>query len=89
MAEDDLIYDDVSDEPRILAAPTLVTHIEGKTGLTAVGGRHSISVMKKGHVYAWGANGELPTLIQGEVKGKKVVSAAAGGNFGVLLVEEG
>ncbi|KAL4938207.1 hypothetical protein BDV06DRAFT_226222 [Aspergillus oleicola] len=101
MSEDDLIYLADSDEPAILERPTLVSGIEGCIAKTSAGPSHSIAVTKRGVAYAWGSNGqfevgsprcecvELPSTVEGgELKGRRVVGAAAGNKFSVLLVEE-
>jgi regulator of chromosome condensation len=100
MSEDDLLFEDGSETPRILTKPTMVSGVESRVEKASVGWGHSILVSKSGTAYAWGSNGEyevkqprsdgleLPSAVQtSPLRGLRVVDAAAGRQFSVLLVE--
>lgn len=100
MSEDDLLFDEDSETPSILTKPTGVSRVDSRVEKASAGLGHSILVTQSGTAYAWGSNAEyevrqprsdgveLPSAIQtSTLRGLRVVDAAAGRQFSVLLVE--
>lgn len=100
MSEDDLLFEEGSKMPSILAKPMTVPGVDSRVEKASAGLGHSIVVTNSGTAYAWGSNGDyevrqprsngadLPSAIQTSVlRGLRVVDAAAGRQFSVLLVE--
>ncbi|KAJ5736070.1 uncharacterized protein N7483_001195 [Penicillium malachiteum] len=97
MAPSDVIHDEY-DRPRILTQPTLLRGIDGRVVFAASGTDHSFAVTDSGKGYSWGFNAqsqagqvgldevETPTLLQSKsLEGKKLASAAAGGQFSMVV----
>ncbi|EEY23082.1 regulator of chromosome condensation [Verticillium alfalfae VaMs.102] len=95
VSEDDLIRDE-SNNARILAVPTVVPSPEGVVRVAA-GTDNNFAITKDGKAYSWGFSSnyqtgqgtiedvEAPTLIDNTaVRGQKLVSAGAGGQFSIL-----
>ncbi|CRK25745.1 Protein pim1 like protein [Verticillium longisporum] len=95
VSEDDLIRDE-SNNARILAVPTVVRSPEGVVRVAA-GTDNNFAITKDGKAYSWGFSSnyqtgqgtiedvEAPTLIDNTaVRGQKLVSAGAGGQFSIL-----
>ncbi|KAJ6141298.1 hypothetical protein N7470_010194 [Penicillium chermesinum] len=93
----DIIHDQY-DRPRILKQPTLLEGIKGKIIFATAGTDHSFVITESGNAYSWGFNAqsqagqpgidevERPTLLESKyIKGKKLVAAAAGGQFSIVL----
>ncbi|GES58538.1 Ran exchange factor Prp20/Pim1 [Aspergillus terreus] len=91
------VVQDSYGKPRILTAPTPVTGIEGEVVFVEAGPDHTFAITNKGAAYSWGFNTqcqagqgridevERPTLLQNKhVNGKKLVCAAAGGQFSII-----
>ncbi|KAL4929727.1 RCC1 domain-containing protein [Aspergillus undulatus] len=90
---------DAYDRPRILKAPTAL-EIQNPVSL-GIGTDHSFVITDNGHAYSWGFNVqrqagqpgdidevEYPTLLSNKhVDGKKLVLAAAGGQFSIVAGE--
>ncbi|PTU21384.1 hypothetical protein P175DRAFT_0508365 [Aspergillus ochraceoroseus IBT 24754] len=79
-------------EHSVLMTPTLVTNIDGKVSFATAADERAVVVTRKGQAFSWGASGhvhgdtvELPTLMA--VDGKRVVSAAVGDQYSILLSE--
>lgn len=100
MSEDDLLFDENSETPSILTKPTSLSGVDSRVEKASAGLGHSILVTQSGTAYAWGSNGEyevkqprsdgveLPSALQtSTLRGLRVVDAAAGRQFSVLLVE--
>ncbi|KAF9889044.1 Regulator of chromosome condensation [Aspergillus nanangensis] len=94
------IVRDEYDRPRILTAPTPVKDIEGEVTFVTAGPDHTFAITDKGTAYSWGFNTqcqagqgridevEKPTLLENKhVKDKKLVCAAAGGQFSLVAGE--
>lgn len=89
---------DVYDKPRILKVPTVVGNIDKPVESLGIGTDHSLAITKDGQAYSWGFNAQkqagqpgdvdevvLPTLLTNKhVDGKKLVFAAAGGQFSIV-----
>ncbi len=82
-------YPENSSEATLLALPEPIAMI-------SCGASFTLAVSQTGNVYAWGygemgqlANGseDAPVPFQMELKSRKVISAAAGGQHSVLLLE--
>lgn len=86
--------------PRISNVPTPISGIDGGVAFATAGTDHSFAITKSGSAYSWGFNAsgqaghpgvdeiELPTLLKNKhIDKKKLVSAAAGGQFSILLGE--
>ncbi|OJJ60908.1 hypothetical protein ASPSYDRAFT_118172, partial [Aspergillus sydowii CBS 593.65] len=97
MSEDDLLFEEGSKMPSILAKPMTVPGVDSRVEKASAGLGHSIVVTNSGTAYAWGSNGDyevrqprsngadLPSAIQTSVlRGLRVVDAAAGRQFSVL-----
>lgn len=96
MPESDIIYDEY-DRPRILKQPR-VLGIDGKVVSATAGTDHSFAITEEGKGYSWGFNAqsqagqpgqdevEKPTILTSKtVDGKKLVGAAAGGQFSFVV----
>lgn len=93
------IIHDAHEKPLILKESTVIRGINGKVVHATAGTDHSIAITEDGKAYSWGLNAqhraghtgfqvELPTRLQNEhVNGKKLVAAAAGGQFSLLAGE--
>jgi regulator of chromosome condensation len=95
-----VIYD-VYDRPRILKIPTALRGIDKPIISLGIGTDHSFAITKDGQAYSWGFNaqyqagqpGEVdevvqPTLLSNKyVDGKKLLLAAAGGQFSMVAGE--
>ncbi|KAJ5945824.1 hypothetical protein N7454_002663 [Penicillium verhagenii] len=97
MPKADIIYDKYG-KPRILKQPNLLTGVKGKIVFGTAGTDHSFVITESGKAYSWGFNAqsqagqpgldevEKPTLLHSKhLEGKKLVSAAAGGQFSIIL----
>jgi regulator of chromosome condensation len=95
----DVIFD-TYEKPRILKAPTPISGVDGKVIFAAAGTDHSFAITQDGKAYSWGFNAqhqvghgndeedevEQPTQLKNKhVSGKMLVSAAAGGQFSILI----
>lgn len=93
----DIIHDKYG-RPRILKQPTLLKGISGKAIFATAGTDHSFIITDKGKAYSWGFNAhsqtgqygvdevEKPSLLHSKyLEGKKLVSAAAGGQFSIVV----
>ncbi|KAL4897121.1 RCC1/BLIP-II [Aspergillus ambiguus] len=91
------IVHDSYGKPRILTTPTPVKGIEGNVVFVEAGPDHTFAITDQGTAYSWGFNTqcqagqgridevERPTLLQNKhVNGKKLVCAAAGGQFSII-----
>ena len=98
MAQSEIVFDSYG-KPRILKSPTIVPEI-GEAVFATAGTDHSFAVTKQGRIYSWGFNEQhqaghigddeivRPTIVQSKyLEGKKVVSAAAGGQFSIIVGE--
>ncbi|KAI9371904.1 regulator of chromosome condensation 1/beta-lactamase-inhibitor protein II [Aspergillus egyptiacus] len=87
-------------DSRMLRTPTLVTCIDGSVAHAVAGPSHTLVVTRKGKAFGWGSNShfevsfidrsdvESPKLIQSEeLERRRVVGAAAGKHFSILLTE--
>ena len=99
MPSSDIIYDEYN-RARILKQPNVLTGINDRIISAASGSDHSFAITEAGQIYSWGFNAqsqagqpgldevEKPTLLHSKyVEGKKLVSAAAGGQFSIVLGE--
>lgn len=99
MPSSDIIYDEYS-RPRILKQPNILNSINGQIISANAGTDHSFVITEAGKTYSWGFNAqsqagqpgldevEKPTLLHSRyVEGKKLVSAAAGGQFSIVVGE--
>ncbi|KAJ5107033.1 hypothetical protein N7456_003708 [Penicillium angulare] len=99
MSESDVIYD-VYNKPRILKEPYLLPEFgeDDPVDFATASSDHSFAITRSGKAYSWGFNSqsqagqpgideiEKPTLVQSKyVDGKRLVSAAAGGQFSILV----
>ena len=95
----DIIYDEYN-RPRILKHPTILNGINGQIVAATAASDHSFAITEAGQAYSWGFNAqsqagqpgldevERPTLLHSKyVEGKKLVSAAAGGQFSIVVGE--
>lgn len=95
----DVIFDTYK-KPRILKVPTPISDVDGKVVFAAAGTDHSFAITQDGRAYSWGFNAqhqvghgneekdevEQPTQLKNKhVSGKMLVSAAAGGQFSIVL----
>ncbi|KAL4959821.1 RCC1-like domain-containing protein [Aspergillus stella-maris] len=94
------IITDEYDRPRILKTPMAIANIENAVGL-GIGTDHSFVITGDGHAYSWGFNVQrqtgqassddeivIPTVLSNKhVDGKKLVLAAAGGQFSMVAGE--
>jgi regulator of chromosome condensation len=92
---------DTYGRPRILKVPTVVSGIDETIVSLGIGTDHSFVITKDGQAYSWGFNtqgqagqpGDVdevvrPTLLSNKhVEGKKLVLAAAGGQFSMVAGE--
>jgi regulator of chromosome condensation len=98
----DEILIDSYNRPRILTTPHSIPEVAGKAVFATAGTDHSFVITHDGEAYSWGFNGqrqagqsgsdevERPTLLQNKyVKGKRLVTAAAGGQFSILAGKHG
>ncbi|KAJ6036941.1 hypothetical protein N7540_001220 [Penicillium herquei] len=100
------IIEDKQCRPRILKKPHFLTGIgddNSRIVFATAGSDHSFVITESGEAYSWGFNSqsqagqldieeiERPMLLQSKhLEGKKLVAAAAGGQFSILLgVHEG
>lgn len=100
--EDNSIFDEYG-KPRILSVPTPITSIPGRIVSVTTGMEHVVAVTEEGKAYSWGFNAESRTgqdeeleeveqpmlLSNKHVDGKKLVGAALGGQFGIVLGAHG
>ncbi|PYH92592.1 Ran exchange factor Prp20/Pim1 [Aspergillus ellipticus CBS 707.79] len=99
MPADEIVHDE-HDRPRILTVPTPLVDIKDKVVFAAASSDHSFAITQEGQAYSWGFNVqrqaghrdvdevERPTLLQNKhVNEKKLVGAAAGGQFSMLVGE--
>ncbi|KAJ5728513.1 hypothetical protein N7493_004843 [Penicillium malachiteum] len=97
MAPSDVIHDEY-DRPRILKEPAVLKGIDGRVVFAASGTDHSFVTTDSGKAYSWGFNAqsqagqpgldevETPTLLHSKyLEGKKLTSAAAGGQFSIVV----
>ncbi|OJZ89534.1 hypothetical protein ASPFODRAFT_42787 [Aspergillus luchuensis CBS 106.47] len=97
MPEEELVHDEHG-RPRILTVPTPLTDIKEEVVFATASSDHSFAITKDGQAYSWGFNVqrqaghrdvdevERPTLLQNKhVNGKKLVGAAGGGQFSMLV----
>ncbi|KAE8381345.1 regulator of chromosome condensation 1/beta-lactamase-inhibitor protein II [Aspergillus bertholletiae] len=95
----DIIHDEYS-RPRILKQPHVLNNISDRIVFATAASDHSFVITEAGKAYSWGFNVqsqaghpgldevERPTLLQSKyVDGKKLVSAAAGGQFSIVTGE--
>ncbi|KAE8414632.1 regulator of chromosome condensation 1/beta-lactamase-inhibitor protein II [Aspergillus pseudocaelatus] len=93
----DIIYDEYS-RPRILKQPHMLSGISDRIVFATTASDHSFVITEAGKAYSWGFNVqsqaghpgldevEKPTLLQSKyVDGNKLVSAAAGGQFSIVM----
>ncbi|KAK2757614.1 hypothetical protein FQN54_004583 [Arachnomyces sp. PD_36] len=96
IASSDIIVDSRG-RPRISCVPAPIPGIDGEVTFATAGTDHSFAITKDGKAYSWGFNVhgqagqpggeeiEIPTLLMNKhLNGKKLVSAAAGGQFSIL-----
>ena len=99
MPASDIIYDEYN-RPRILKQPNVLNGLNGRITSIASGSDHFFAMTESGQAYSWGFNAqsqagqpgldevEKPTLLHSKyVEGKKLVSAAAGGQFSIVVGE--
>ncbi|KAE8349230.1 regulator of chromosome condensation 1/beta-lactamase-inhibitor protein II [Aspergillus coremiiformis] len=100
MPSSHIVYD-AYERPRILKAPTVVRNIDQAIVSVGIGTDHSFAITEDGRAYSWGFNvqnqagqpGDVdeivhPTLLSNKhVDGKKLVLAAAGGQFSLVAGE--
>ncbi|KAJ5719451.1 hypothetical protein N7493_007906 [Penicillium malachiteum] len=95
------IIEDKHHRPRILKKPHFLTGVGDDTSpvvFATAGSDHSFVITESGKAYSWGFNSqsqagqvdideiERPMLLQSKyLEGKKLVAAAAGGQFSILL----
>ncbi|KAK2758992.1 Regulator of chromosome condensation [Arachnomyces sp. PD_36] len=95
-----IIYD-IYDRPRILKIPTALCGIDKPIISLGIGTDHSFAITEDGRAYSWGFNTQYqagqpggvdevvqPTLLSNKhVDGKKLLLAAAGGQFSMVAGE--
>lgn len=99
MPSADIIHDEY-DRPRILKYPAILNGISGRIVAATAASDHTIAITESGQGYSWGFNAqsqagqpgldevERPTLLQSKsVDGKKLLAAAAGGQFSIVVGE--
>lgn len=99
MPESDIIYDEYN-RPRILKQPSVLGSVSGKVVSATAGTDHSFAITEDGKGYSWGFNAqsqagqpgldevEKPTVLHSKsLEGKKLVGAAAGGQFSIVVGE--
>lgn len=97
ISSSDTIYDTYG-KPRILKTPTRTANIYEKITFVTAGTDHSIAITNNGKAYSWGFNSqhqaghpkgeeiEKPTVLEKKyISEKYIVSAAAGGQFGMVV----
>ncbi|PWY92378.1 Ran exchange factor Prp20/Pim1 [Aspergillus heteromorphus CBS 117.55] len=99
MPADEIVHDE-HDRPRILTMPTPLVDIKEEIVFATASSDHSFAITKDGKAYSWGFNVqrqaghrdqdevERPTLLSNKhVNDKKLVGAAAGGQFSMIVGE--
>ncbi|KAJ5587364.1 uncharacterized protein N7459_003129 [Penicillium hispanicum] len=99
MSASDIIYDGYG-RPRILKQPHILPGIDDKVISATAGTDHSFVITESGKAYSWGFNAqsqagqpgfdevETPMVLHSRyLEGKRLVSAAAGGQFSVVAGE--
>lgn len=99
ISKSDVIFDTYQ-KPRILKTPTPISGVDGKAVFAAAGTDHSFAITQDGAAYSWGFNAhhqvghgneetdevEQPTQLENKhVSGNMLVSAAAGGQFSIVV----